>query len=140
MLGLLVTLAIIFKIVQQERNSDLKIKGWLSLSVTIYFAWICVATIANIAAFLVSIDWRGDVFSEQVWTLIMMLIAAVLALKITSKFYTTSFSLVVIWALLGIFIRWFESTYYLVVYGSIILVILLTIHVIYINHKHPSVV
>jgi len=135
MLALLAILIVIFKTMQNEKSHDLKIKVWLILPMTIYLAWICVATIANIAALLVSLDWRGGVISEQSWTLIMMSIATLLALKITSKFDVPSFSVVVIWAVFGIFLRWRESDYAFIIYGSIFLMSIMIINLIYVIRK-----
>ena len=135
MLGLLLVLIIIFKIIQSDKSEDLKINAWINISMTIYLAWISVATIANISAFLVSLNWRGGIMSEQIWTLIMMSVAALLAIGITSKFNVPYFSLVVIWAILGIFLRWYESDFTIVVYGSVFLIIIMMIHLIYVSVK-----
>jgi len=135
MLGLLLVLIIIFKIIQSEKSEDLKINAWINISMTIYLAWISVATIANISAFLVSLNWRGGIMFEQIWTLIMMSVAALLAIGITSKFNVPYFSLVVIWAILGIFLRWYESDFTIVVYGSVFLIIIMMIHLIYVSVK-----
>ena len=136
MAGLLVTLIVIFKRVQLEKSNDLRMKVWMSISMTAYLAWICVASIANVASFLVSLNWRGGIVPESIWTFIMMSAATVLALKITSKFISPSFSAVVMWALLGIYIRWRESDYSLIIYGSIFLICLMLVNLIYIIRKH----
>ena len=83
----------------------------------------------------VSLKWRGGIISEQIWTLIMMSVAALLAIGITSKFNVPYFSLVVIWAILGIFLRWYESDFTIVVYGSVFLVIIMIVHLIYVVSK-----
>jgi hypothetical protein len=130
MLGLLAVLAIIFVFVQSEDSGDLKIKTWLHVSMTVYFAWICVATIANISAFLVSLDWRGGFISEQAWAVIMMSVATLLALTITGKFNSPWFSIVVIWAILGICIRWIESDHLAIIYSAILLIVVMVIHLV----------
>ena len=130
MLGLLAVLAIIFVLVQSEDSGDLKIKTWLRVSMTVYFAWISVATIANISAFLVSLDWRGGFLPEQAWGIIMMSIATLLALTITGKFNSPWFSVVVIWAILGICIRGIESDHLAIIYSSIILILVMVIHLV----------
>ena len=112
-------------------NSNLKTRIWLVLPFTFYLSWICVATIANISAFLVSLDWNGGFFSPQAWTVFMMAVAALLGAKITYDFKTPFFSLVIIWAILGIFLRWRGSDHDFIVYSSIILIILLTFSLIY---------
>ena len=137
MLGLLVVLAVVFKTVQADKSPDLKMKRWLSISMTTYFAWICVATIANIAAFFVSLNWRGGIIPEPVWTVIMMSAATLLALKITSRYIVPSFSVVVIWAVFGIYFRWRESDSIQIKYGSLLLILLMLVHLIYIIRNRP---
>jgi len=46
----------------------------------IYFGWITVATIANIAAFLTKLEWDGSGLSATAWTVIMIFVAAVIHL------------------------------------------------------------
>lgn len=110
---------------------DRKTMIWLVTPFTIYLAWICVATIANISAFLVSVDWQGGFFSPQTWTIIMMCAASAIAVKVTHDFKNPFFSLVVFWAILGIYLRWRGSDYTTIIYGSIILMFIMVLGLIY---------
>lgn len=69
---------------------------------SIYFAWICVATIANISAFLVSINWNGFGISESYWTIIMIGVTTMLSLFIIVVRRNFFFGLVILWAFYGI--------------------------------------
>ena len=109
MLVLLISLTMIFLKLSTLKFYSLKEELFIRSSFTIYFAWICVATIANTSAWLVSIGWNGAPLSAELWTLLMMTMAAILAAFITLKFKTPSFAAVVIWALAGIYRRW-ENT------------------------------
>jgi translocator protein len=86
-------------------------KIFVKLPFTVYFAWICVATIANISAYLVSVNWSGAFLSPESWTMVMMAIATALAVLVTIKYSSPAFALVVTWALAGIFLRWRGSEY-----------------------------
>ena len=59
--------------------------GIVKAAFGIYLGWICIATIANVAALLVSIDWAGFGLSETAWTIIMIAAgAAILTLTLVS--------------------------------------------------------
>jgi hypothetical protein len=68
-----------------------------------YLAWICVATIANTTALLVSIHWNGFNIAPWIWSCIMIVIACVLATVYTLKRRAVAFALVIAWALFGIY-------------------------------------
>ena len=46
--------------------------GLVKAAFGIYLGWICIATIANVTAVLVSIDWNGFGISPVIWTIIMI--------------------------------------------------------------------
>ena len=68
----------------------------------VYLGWISVATIANITALLVKIDWNGFGISPVTWSLIMMITATILAIYFIWVEKTASYSFVIMWALWGI--------------------------------------
>lgn len=68
----------------------------------VYLGWISVATIANITALLVKTDWNGLGISPEIWSLIMMVTATILAIYFIIVEKTASYSLVIMWALWGI--------------------------------------
>ena len=109
MLLLLLTLLQLYlkikKVAVLNRAERLLVK----LPFTLYFAWISVATIANISAYLVSIGWEGGMISPVMWTFIMMGIAVILAGWISLRFKEPTYALVVVWALFGIFWRYQEE-------------------------------
>lgn len=129
MLGLLSVLIIAFKTATAEKELSNKMKIWTRLPFTIYLAWISVATIANIAAWLVSLEWKGGFLSEQLWTIIMMSLAAGLALVITARLKAFWFSAVIMWALLGIFLKRLEGDSEYIGYTSLLLILILVINV-----------
>lgn len=69
----------------------------------VYLAWICVATIANTTALLVSIHWNGFHIAPWIWSCMMIVIACVLAAVYTLKRKAVAFALVIAWALFGIY-------------------------------------
>jgi hypothetical protein len=135
MLMLLTTLSYIFRILHQSDSNDTKQKFWVVLPFTIYLAWICVATIANIAALLISLGWQGGSISPQLWTILMMTIAAALALKVTLDYRVPFFSAVVIWALFGIYFRWHSSGYSSITITALVLMTFLAVGIFYVMRK-----
>jgi translocator protein len=103
MLLLLFTLFSIYKKLQinpaQPRKRDHLL---VEVPFYIYFGWISVATIANTTALLVHHNWLGGPLSESTWSIIMMAIAAVLGIWMSLRHHRPAFTLVIIWALLGI--------------------------------------
>jgi hypothetical protein len=51
----------------------------LQIPISIYLAWLTVATVANIASALIAIGWNGFGISYEVWGLIMLLVGVGLA-------------------------------------------------------------
>ncbi|MFD2551770.1 tryptophan-rich sensory protein [Bizionia sediminis] len=68
----------------------------------IYSGWVTVASIANVAAYLVKIEWNGFGFLPVTWTLIMICVATAVNLIITWRRNMREFSLVGAWALIAI--------------------------------------
>jgi translocator protein len=129
MVFLLLTLIRIFHLIEEVREGTLYML-FVTVSFTIYLAWICVATIANISAFLVAVQWNAFAISEEIWTFFMMGIATLLGIVILFRNGKLEFALVIIWALAGIFLRWTNSEYDLIVYSSTIFCILLGLSVV----------
>ena len=72
---------------------------------SIYFGWISVATIVNVAIALFSLGWTGGFLSPQVWTMALMVVAMGLGMVAVWKHRDLAFSGVLIWALVAIAIR-----------------------------------
>ncbi len=69
----------------------------------VYLGWISVATIANITALLVAYKWTAFGIAPVYWSAAMILIAIILAVLMVKKFKVVEFTLVVAWALWGIY-------------------------------------
>lgn len=80
-------------------------KIFVHLPFSVYLGWITVATIANIAAALVSIGWNGFGISDITWTMMMIVIATLLTVTIIITRRDIGYGLVIIWALGGIIFK-----------------------------------
>jgi hypothetical protein len=70
----------------------------------LYLGWICIAIIANVTAWLVSVNWTGWGLSGEFWATAMVLAGAAITLFVLGSFKNPFTGLAVIWALAGIVI------------------------------------
>ncbi|MBL7875346.1 MAG: hypothetical protein JNL53_06755 [Cyclobacteriaceae bacterium] len=106
MLLLLFSLTKIFLLLQHQAFTSWGEKILIKLPFTIYLAWICVATIANISALLVSLSWNGGILTPSAWTITMICTAGVIGIFIAERYRVPAFLLVLIWAFFGIYSKW----------------------------------
>jgi hypothetical protein len=72
------------------------------LPFSVYLGWITIATIANVAALLVNINWNTWGLGEQFWAVAAIIVGIAIALSMLFTRKDIYYSLVVDWALLGI--------------------------------------
>ncbi|MFE7062227.1 tryptophan-rich sensory protein [Sutcliffiella sp. NPDC057660] len=104
MLSLLLTLIGLYKKVQV---SDPGLFDRLPFS--IYLGWISVATIANISYVLVYLEWDGFGLSDVTWTIIMLVVATLLAIWFNLANRDRVYPLVFVWAFIGIGVKNMEA-------------------------------
>jgi len=75
------------------------------LPFSVYLGWITVASIANVSAALVSVGWNGFGLNAEIWAIIAMVIALIVTLIVIVARRDTAYSLVVVWALVGIAVK-----------------------------------
>ena len=103
MLGLLGSLLILYLRLGVGRESVSTADRLLvHLPFSIYLGWISVATIANASTVLVLSGWNGFGLSPELWTAIMVAIAAVLGIVMSWLRKEMAYPLVIVWALIGI--------------------------------------
>ena len=76
-----------------------------SLPYSLYLGWITDAPIANVTAALVKLNWGGFGLGEVTWTVVMIVVAVVLTgINILTR-RDIGYSLVIVWALGGIYVK-----------------------------------
>jgi len=120
MAGLLITLILI----------GINIKG-LSSGLTkaafgIYLGWICIATIANVTALLVSLNWGGFGLSHQTWTIIMISVGALVVAAAILRLENPFIGFAVVWAFAGIILKRSDD-YRAIVFAAAITIILVAL-------------
>jgi hypothetical protein len=88
---------------------NIKIKG-LPFGITkaafgVYLGWICIATIANVTALLVNINWNGAGISQEVWTIIMIAAGTIIVSITIARLSNPFIGLAVVWAFAGIILK-----------------------------------
>ncbi|WP_247235110.1 hypothetical protein [Telluribacter sp. SYSU D00476] len=71
----------------------------------LYLGWICIATIANITAWLVAINWQGSGLGPETWAFIVILLGMLIGLYTAVALSNGYISLAVAWALVGIYLK-----------------------------------
>lgn len=87
------------------RKSPPTVRYLVHLPFSVYLGWISVATIANVTAWLVSVDWNGWGFPPFLWPSVMLLVACVIGLQLLYRRKDLWFNLVLLWAIGGIITR-----------------------------------
>jgi hypothetical protein len=77
-------------------------KLFTQFPLSIYFAWLCVANVANISLYLVSIGWDGFGISESVWAQALIIVVLLISIFIVLFKRNIFFGLVAIWSFYGI--------------------------------------
>ena len=72
------------------------------LPFSVYLGWITIASIANVSATLVSLNWDGFGISPTAWAILIVIVALMITLIMTAMRKDIAYSLVVVWALIGI--------------------------------------
>ncbi len=94
---LLILLISIADILRAEQfKSSTKLFVWAPFSV--YFGWITVASIANIAVFLVSIGWNRFGIAEFVWTSIILLVGTLIGILRMRRDKNVVYGMVLVWS------------------------------------------
>lgn len=129
-IGILISLIKIENIIKKEKFS-LKDKFFIFWPFSLYLGWISVATIANIAVFLVSISWNGLGLSESFWTVVVLLVGAFIGLMKVVKDKNIPYGLVFIWAYIGILIK--HVSYFYLQYKEIITTLIICLVIFFIS-------
>jgi len=108
------------------------------LPFSVYLGWITIASIANVATALVSINWDGLGISPETWAIVIVIVALLIAILVEVTRKDVAYGLVVIWALLGIAFKQSSSQSVVIVteVGAVILAITLVAIIILSKFKH----
>lgn len=109
LLSLIIMLTLFFSLITIYNYLDIgsskvpnKEKYLVHVPFSIYFAWINVATVANVTVLLVDSGWGRFGLSDQFWTMIIIAVISILTLYYLITRKDLYFSMVILWAFYGI--------------------------------------
>lgn len=118
MLVLLFALAVIYHRLGVGRVQVSRAEYWaVHFGFSIYLGWIAVATVANVATALYQAGNDTSLLgiSAVNWTVLLMVVAAVLAFAMLLRHRDVAYAGVAVWALVGIYARPFTTEIYNIV-------------------------
>lgn len=104
MLAFLVTLIALYLRIGNKFSSFGE-RFMAQVPIGVYLGWIAVATVANVTALLVKLGWGGFGINGEIWAIVMIVIAALLAVLMRITKGEIAYGLVAVWALAGIAIK-----------------------------------
>lgn len=127
MLGLLAGLARIGWLLRTPHCSPVEELA-LRIPFALYFGWITVATVANITVLLVHVGWDGFSLAPQLWTALILTVAAVITAVTMYRIRSVAYGLAVVWAFVGILVRQtsvdgLQSMYPLIIGFAVVLLV-----------------
>ena len=123
MIFLLVILGILFTLIPASETL-------IKITVSIYFGWISVATIANMTVLLTKYQFNGFGIKPIYWLLFILIIGVLLSILVLFYTRNTVYVFVIIWAYLGILMKHISQTgwnraYPIAIYTLIVLLVIL---------------
>ena len=106
MLVLLASLIVIYLRLDIGRATVGAAEKWaVNVPFSIYLGWITVATVANATSVLYDLQWNGFGISPEIWAVLMIGAATIICLAVILTRRDVAYSLVLIWALIGIAVK-----------------------------------
>ncbi len=103
MFCILATLIIIYQKLKIGLTKVRTNEKWLvHIPFSLYLGWITVATIANVTTLLVDLDWNSFGIPHEIWTVIVLIVATLIGLRVLQKRGDVTYGFVIIWAYFGI--------------------------------------
>ncbi|WP_370390720.1 tryptophan-rich sensory protein [uncultured Winogradskyella sp.] len=109
--------------------------------ICLYTGWIAVATIANVATFLVKIGWNGGFLTPVQWTLIMVAATVAINIFMIMARKMREFAAVGVWALIALYVRHAQDNV-MIAYTALSGAIILSVAIIWhgYQNRHDNVV
>lgn len=132
-IGLLISLILIYTRIKRNEFTFFD-----RFPFSVYMGWVSVATIANIAYTLNYYNWNGFGLSSVFWTVLLLIVATLLALFVRYRENDWAYPLVFIWAFIGIAVR-NSGEEPVVVYTAYILAAVIAIGILVLRNKNHKV-
>ena len=114
---------------------DFHEKLFVHVPFSTYMGWITIASIANVATTLVSLNWDGFGISSEIWAILIVIIALLITLLVLITRKDVAYGLVIVWALAGIWIGQSEYQNIVTLAQTSSIIVLITLAVTILNDK-----
>lgn len=84
---------------------DKKTRWLLPVTFGLYTGWLFIASVVNVAAMLVKLEWNGFGLADEIWGILILSVAAVLVILVMLNLRNAAFPLPVAWAYWGIYMN-----------------------------------
>jgi hypothetical protein len=106
MLGILVPLIMFYQRLEIGQHHVSRSEKWfIQIPISIYLAWITVATVVNASLALYSTNWDGWGINPAIWAAIAIVVSSAITALVTIEHHDVAYRLVIIWALIAIGVR-----------------------------------
>jgi hypothetical protein len=96
--------------IRTMKNEGIKINYWMeSFIFSIYFGWVTLATVLNIAAALKFYEWNTWGISELYWSLLILSVTGIIIIRLFRWYRDQAFIAVGVWAFWALTLRHWES-------------------------------
>ena len=85
-----------------KRNAPQIEKLAVYVPFSVYLGWITIASVANVATTLVSLNWGGFGLSDQTWAALIVILVLIITTLVIATRKDIAYTLVIIWSLVGI--------------------------------------
>lgn len=115
---------------------------FIRIPFSVYFGWITVAVIANLAALAESMEWNNFGLEETTWTIALILAGEIIGIALALRYSDVVYGLAIIWAYSGILVKHISESgfsgqypYIIIVTASCIALLILTLAYIFFCKK-----
>lgn len=123
--GLLVTAVIAYRRLEINRADITGFERWLWIPISIYLAWLTIATVSNTAVALITLNWNGFGLSYELWGAIMLVVAGLLAYYLYRGLNGDWVIFVVyLYAYIGVIVRYMGESTLVTVTAALVAVLL----------------
>ena len=98
-LALVISLAVLNRRLKAPDGIGQKVNA---LAFGLYNGWLIAATVVNVSAFLVQVNWNGFGLNQGTWAVIILIVALLLTLLIQLRLSNAALTLPLAWAYYGI--------------------------------------
>ncbi len=99
---------------------DRKEKWSVHVPFSVYLGWITVATVANIVALLVAVNWDGLGIPASLWTQLILVVVLLLTILMLVTRKDFAYSAVIVWAVAGIYVKQLTLTPEVALFAGVI--------------------